>query len=1389
MSASSCHHSEDVAIVGMGCRFPTAADSPESLWNLVIEGRNAIRDLPAYRHDWQGAEYKGGYLDCVDRFDAPFFGVSAQEARYMDPQQRLLLEVAWEAIENAGLDPGCLIGRRVGVFVGSFTNDYELLQARGGTSSIGPYFGTGTSAALLAGRLAYRLGLTGPALVVNTACSSSLVALHLARKSVLSGESELALVAGVNLILSDEISASFQAAGMLAPDAQCKPWDISANGYVRSEGCAAILLERVQDAQGRGARIWARAIGSAVNQDGASGGITAPSSAAQQRLIEEALKDARIPPRSVQYFEAHGTGTPVGDPIECEALARVFAPNGADTERRQPLLLGSVKGNLGHTEAAAGLAGVIKTVLAMWHAQVPATINHHTLNPELRLERIPAVIPTVPTPWPVPDDGVCVAGVNSFGFSGTNAHVILAHHDQDARPVFPAVPPPYLLCLSGPTSEVLGQVARRYEDFLQGVAPDALHAVCHTAYVGRKHFKHRLAVQGASTGEIAGALGAYREGRNNPSLHADSVRGESPRVAFLFTGQGAQHWGMGRELFETDETFRLSMLECDEQLAPKLGCSLIELLVGARDSSEELAQTKFTQPALFALQVSLMNMFQAWGISPAAVLGHSIGEFAAAVAAGVMSISDGLELVEARGRFMQELPGGGMTAVQAGGAEVEALLSSSLSRLALAVVNTPDSCVIAGDKEALAEAHEKLFAQGIAFMELDVSHAFHSPMMQDMVQPFASLVQQMRLNTPSIPFFSTVTGTLVAEELTQAGYWCDQVVRPVQYLSAVRQLDSFQFDACLEIGPAPVLVNLAKRCGVGGQTLWLGAQQSDRSGRAAAIDAAARLYTLGAHLNYARIGGDAAQPVMSLPTYPFQRKSFWIESPKSRESKNQTTGTIMTRNTRKTADKTLVQADSKEVLRDYYKDLSERVQASPGSAVVRPFIRFAPFDAPVPGFSWLPTFLGRSFTDDMQARVDQGHGDMRAVLFGGIEFRNVRRVLDIGCGYATDLIELAQNHGHLVLDGCNISGDQVDFGRRAIAKAGLEGRVHLHHQDSAKTDFPGLYDLIISQQVIHHIQDKDGVLRNISEHLRKGGFLVAAEIISNLEEPIDDDPSSAHFETKQNWANLLARHQLRLARCVDVSREIANYLHDDDFERTLRDLAGEADASTIAHLHGPHALGQLLHRGLASYMLLLVQRDYLSSTASLLAENKARLERPMPYAEARRSPAVQSVKAVLPVRVQAEPVAVPAPLAFVPDTSPAPAPRTNAASAPVDSICKMVGDLLECAPESVDEEQALVAQGLNSILAMDLSMRLKAAFGLSMSVKALLNGATVSSLARAVPNAVAGAAPARAAQVVTPASVAPEAGYADVLRGIDSMSEAEINRLLTRLEARREPSF
>lgn len=1345
-------HPSAPAIVGLGCRFPGGAETPQAFWRLLCGTTDALRALPADRAARQRAPLPGGFLDGVDGFDAPFFGVSASEARCMDPQQRLLLEVCWEAMEDAGLAPDTLAGRRVGVFVGAFTNDYELLQARAG-GALGPYYGTGTSAALLAGRVAYRFGFTGPALVVNTACSSSLVALHLARRSLAAGECELALVAGVNLILSDEITTSFQAAGMLAADGRCKPWDAQADGYVRSEGCAALLLEPEASARARGARVHALAAGSAVNQDGASGGITAPSAAAQRQLIDDALRDARCTPDAVQYVEAHATGTPVGDPIECEALAAVFGTGG----RAAPLRLGSVKGHIGHTEAAAGLAGVIKTVLAMQQGELPPTLHHRQPRPGLALERVPAQVVRARTPWPADADGRRCAGVNSFGFSGTNAHVILVQ--PVAAPEVPVPARPQLLCLSASVESALTDLAARHEQALNAHGDDALAAMCRTAGGGRQHFRHRLAVCAATPAAAAQALAAWRAGRTGPACSGRAGT-RPPRVAWLFTGQGAQHAGMGRGLYETDERFRAAIDHCDALLAPRLGRSLAALMFGMDDDAEAvLAQTRFTQPAMFAYQVALASMFTGWGIAPAAVLGHSVGEFAAAVVAGVLPLDDALTLVEARGRLMQVLPGGAMTAVQAGAEALAPLLAQHDGALWLSALNAPQASVLGGSVQAMASAHAWLQQQGLGHVPLEVSHAFHTPQMQPMQAAWREALAAAPLAPPTLPYFSTVTGALEMQAPATPDYWCNQVTAPVRYARAVQCLAEAGFDACLELGPSPVLVNLARLGGAGATGLWLAGQQAGRPDRDTALQAAAQLYVRGVALCHDAMAGAPRPGLTALPTYPFQRKPYWFEP--ARPPAPPIEGPPM--------NAPATPANAQGVLTDYYRDLSARVQQAPAG---RPFIRFAPFAAPLAGFTWLPTFLGRPLPAAQQAQVDAAHAEMRGVLFEGIDAAAVRRVLDIGCGYATDLVELAQSHAHWVLDGCNLSAEQVDFGRRAVARAGLEGRITLHHRDSARDEFPGLYDLAISHQVIHHIRDKDAVLRNVAEHLRRGGLLVAAEIVSLLDEPIDHAPSSAHFETRQAWARLLADHRLRLLRCVDASGEIANYLHDDDFEATLRAQALSADASTVAHLGGPHALGLLLRRGLAGYLLLRVQRDPLASPEALHAENLERLLQPLPYAQARRPARAPAMRAVA-----SAPVAAAAPVDTVPPPELA-APAAPVAGAPHEGVARIVASLLECSTDALDSELPLVAQGLNSILAMDLTRRLKASYGLAVSVKALLNGATVASLAR---DAGAVPVPARGAPGVP---AAPE--LAALAARLDTLGEADIDRLLAQLEPRRE---
>ena len=712
---------EPIAIIGMGCRFPGAPD-PAAFWQLLRAGGHAITEVPAARWPLEAyydpdptapgkmATRFGGFVSHVDQFDPSFFGIAPREAASMDPQQRLLLEVSWEALEHAGQVPDQLAGTPAGVFVGMSNSDYARLLAAN-LEHIDAYYGTGNVYSVTAGRISYLLGLQGPSLVVDTACSSSLVAVHLACQSLHAGECRLALAGGVNLMLLPDFYIAFSKAHMLAADGYCKTFDAAADGYVRGEGGGMVVLKRLADAQADGDRILALLRATVINQDGRSNGLTAPNGLAQEALVRSALAQARVTPAEMSYVETHGTGTSLGDPIEVQALGAVFSEG---REAGQELLIGSVKTNIGHLEAAAGVAGLIKVVLALQHQEIPPHLHLHTLNPHIPWEELPLTVPTQRTPWAA---GAArrLAGVSAFGFSGTNAHVIV----EEAPAVAPAQPaverPLHLLSVSAKSAEALRESVGRYAQHLGMPATERLADLCFTANKGRTHFVHRLAAVGASVGHLHEQLTAWAAGQAPAGVMSGQTQGgRAPEVVFLFTGQGAQYMGMGRQLYETQPTFRHTLERCDEILRPCLNHSLLAVLYPDTDGPMVLDETAYTQPALFALEYALAELWQSWGIEPSVLLGHSVGEYVAACVAGVFSLEDGLRLIAERGRLMQGLPRDGRMAVVLAGAEsLQTALAPYADTISIAALNGPDNTVIAGAKRAVDAVCAQLEAEGI----------------------------------------------------------------------------------------------------------------------------------------------------------------------------------------------------------------------------------------------------------------------------------------------------------------------------------------------------------------------------------------------------------------------------------------------------------------------------------------------------------------------------------------------------------------------------------------------------------------------------------------------------------------------------------------------------
>ncbi|MEU8708436.1 beta-ketoacyl synthase N-terminal-like domain-containing protein, partial [Streptomyces sp. NPDC048565] len=882
---------EAIAVVGLSCRLP-GADGPERFWELLRTGASAVRDVPEDR--WRSATgepapddtvpgtRRGGFLDRVDTFDAAFFGIAPREAVAMDPQQRLVMELAWEALEHAGIVPATLRGSRTAVFVGTLRDDYAALLYQHGARAVTQHTMAGVNRGVIANRVSYHLGLHGPSLTVDSAQSSSLVAVHLACESLRAGESDAALVAGVNLNILAESAVTEERFGGLSPDGTAYTFDARANGFVRGEGGAAVVLKPLSRALDDGDEVLAVIRGSAVNNDGATSGLTVPGQVAQERVLREAYGSAGVDPAQVQYVELHGTGTPVGDPIEAAALGAVL---GAGRAGGEPLRVGSVKTNVGHLEGAAGITGLVKAVLAVSRRRLVPSLNFETPGPDLPLAELGLDVQREATDWPHPDRPL-IAGVSSFGMGGTNAHVVL--EEGPARPAPAAVPDaggaerptadgseagPLPWVVSARDEKALRDQAARLRDALGAdPAPDPAD-VGRSLAATRTVFSHRAVVVADDRDGMTAGLDALAEGSTRAHVVTGTAR--PGRTALLFTGQGAQRLGMGRELRAAFPAFGEALDAVYAAVDPLIDRPLAEVI----DTGEGLDDTGYTQPALFAVEVALHRLVESWGVRADLVAGHSIGEISAAHVAGVLSLPDAARLVTARGRLMRALPAGGaMVAVQATEDEVLPLIGDG-APVAVAAVNGPRSVVLSGADDEVTRIADRLAADGRRTRRLTVSHAFHSPLMAPMLEDFRRVVGELTFHEPRIPAVSTVTGALVtAGRWTSPDYWVDQVRRPVRFLDAVRTLEAEGATTLLELGPDTVCATMAADCVHDTDTTApLAVLRSGRPEPRALLAALAAAFVRGTDVDWAAVHAQAGGRRVTLPTYPFQRERYWIE--------------------------------------------------------------------------------------------------------------------------------------------------------------------------------------------------------------------------------------------------------------------------------------------------------------------------------------------------------------------------------------------------------------------------------------------------------------------------------------------------------------------------------
>ncbi|SCL56923.1 Acyl transferase domain-containing protein [Micromonospora eburnea] len=928
---------EPVAIIGIGCRFPGGVDGPESFWRLLTEGRDAIREVPADRWDVEELHTDdpavpgrtttrwGGFLDRIDQFDPHFFGISAHEAARMDPQQRLLAEVTWEALEDAGVVAEELAGSATGVFIGVATNDYGQLTFQD-LDRVDAYTGTGNAFSIAANRLSYLFDLRGPSLAVDTACSSSLVAVHQAVASLARGDCTLAVAGGVNVVLSPALAINFSKAGAMAGDGRCKTFDARADGYVRAEGAGVVVLKPLSQAVRDHDPIYGVILGGAVNQDGRTNGLMAPNPHAQEAVLRSAYERAGVPPEQVGYVEAHGTGTLLGDPIEAKALAAVAC---ADRDPRRPLLVGSVKSNLGHLEAAAGIAGLIKTALVLRHREIPPSLHYETPNPHIPFAQLALRVADRRQPWPAPD-APAVAGVSSFGFGGTNAHLVLGEPprtadaartpdptaatggpltndrsgsngrtDADGRSSangrVPAGAPAdqgaaRLLAISARTPEALRELAARYADRL--AAPDAhadLAAVCAAAATRRSHHEQRLACVGDSPDQLREALAAYAVDEERAGLSWGGRRiGRHPKPVFMFSGQGPRWWPLTGDLLAVP-AFRDTLEQCARALRQYVDWSLLDVVTAQADE-QLLNDPAVAQPTLTAVQIALAALWRSWGVEPAAVVGHSVGEVAAAQVAGALTVADAMRVAWQRGRVIRAAIGNGRMAVVGLPLDrTERLLAERQpGAVSVAASNGPESTVLSGDGTALAALAEALQSEGIFCRLLEsVDYASHSPQMEPLRAELGALLEGLTPRPAAVAIISTVSATPIEGTALDAGYWATNLRQPVLFDTAVTGLVDAGHDIFVEISPHamlgdPVTERIARQQREG---VVVGSLRRDEPGHATILGELGRLYTAGYPVDWRRVHGTDV-PMVALPAYPWQRERHWItdEYPRPRRT-------------------------------------------------------------------------------------------------------------------------------------------------------------------------------------------------------------------------------------------------------------------------------------------------------------------------------------------------------------------------------------------------------------------------------------------------------------------------------------------------------------------------
>ncbi|MDJ0702360.1 MAG: SDR family NAD(P)-dependent oxidoreductase [Leptolyngbyaceae cyanobacterium MO_188.B28] len=894
-----------IAVIGMACRFP-GAQNHEEFWAKLENRVNSIVEIPSERWDvnryyspnpepGKSISKWAGLIEGIDQFDAAFFGISPREAERMDPQQRIMLELTWSCLEDAGYAPSQFSGRKVGLFLGACNYDYRELQEKAEAQNIKGHTATGVYNCIIPNRISYFLNLHGPSIPIDTASSSSLVAIHQAIQSLKEQECEIAIAGGISVFCSPTHFITFSQLGMLSPRGQCRTFDAEADGYVRGEGAGAILLKPLSQAIQDRDQIYGVIRGNAINHGGKVRTLTSPNVDAQSSVIHSAIMKANISPDTISYIETHGTGTPLGDPLEINGLKQAFTrllQQWGIAPAAEPYCgLGTAKTNIGHLESAAGVAGVIKVLLAMRNRRLPGLVNYTNLNPKIKLNDSPFYIVEQTTDWSplVNETGEAIplrAGVSSFGFGGVNAHIILEEAPQGEPCLTKIERPAHILPLSAKTAQALSELAQRYLDYTRTLLDDqvSLNDFCFTAGVGRDHFSYRAALVFESVEGLQAQLQAFLQGQESVGLVSHTVKSEeaSP-ITFLFTGQGSQYVGMGRQLYETQPTFRKALDQCTEILSAYLDKPLLQVLYPREGETSPLDQTAYTQPALFALGYALYQLWRSWGVQPSVVMGHSVGEYVAACVAGVFSLEDGLKLIAMRGRLMQQLPtGGGMVSLMASVGQVRSAILGAPD-VSIAAINGPQSVVISGPETAVQSVVAQLESIGVKSKPLRVSHAFHSSLMEPMLTEFEQAARQVNYSQPRLKLISNVTGQIAAEAVATPEYWCRHILSSVNFAAGMSTLLQQRCEVFLECGPKPILLSMGRQCLPEEGGVWAPSLRPGQDDWLQMLTSLSELYVKGVKIDWQGFDQDYPQRrKISLPTYPFQRQRYWVETSKHR---------------------------------------------------------------------------------------------------------------------------------------------------------------------------------------------------------------------------------------------------------------------------------------------------------------------------------------------------------------------------------------------------------------------------------------------------------------------------------------------------------------------------